>query len=743
MRHRWQTETFRVLNEPLSALIGDKSAKPFAKLRVVTVGDLLHHVPRRYVSGIEESDLRALPIGEEVAVFAEVASLRVVGQTPRRRLEVELTDGRATIAATFFGRKDYLIEFWQKQLSMSRQGIFIGKVGEFNNRPQLTHPKFIMLDSRGNVVGKAEQKDLVKAVSRSGLLGFYPQTSALPTWTISATIQFVLDQIGDLADPLPGWVLDETDLPPLSEAFMDVHLPQSRDLTDRGLDRLRFDEALGLQLAMAWRRADNAQHTAPSLSGRSGGLLDALDARLPFTLTAGQQEVSEVVFDDLARTRPMQRLLQGEVGSGKTLVALRAMARAVDSGRQAVLLAPTEVLASQHADSIRSLLGDLADGHTLGAPAEATDVVLLTGSMPAAARNRAGLLAASGEAGIIIGTHAVLSDRVQFADLGLVIIDEQHRFGVEQRATLTERGEENPHQLVMTATPIPRSVAMTVFGDLETSVLREIPAGRAEVATHYVRAHQHPEWVDRAWVRIREEVAAGRQAFVVCSRISATQQEQAGDDAPTDEDAETMPEPVTVVDLAEELSAGPLAGLRVATLHSRMPADEKDATMAAFAAGDIDVLVATTVIEVGVNVPNASMMVVMDADRFGISQLHQLRGRIGRGEHPGVCLLISHAAPDSAAEQRLNTVAGTRDGFVLAEADLAARREGNILGASQAGSRSTLRLLRVLEHSDVIAQARDVAERLVDQDPDRTDPGLADMVRQAELVAAGDWLDRT
>ena len=465
---------------------------------------------------------------------------------------------------------------------------------------------------------------------------------------------------------------------------------------------------------MARRRADAAAHGAVPRPRRPGRLLDAFDARLPFTLTDGQLAVGAEIEHELALDRPMQRLLQGEVGSGKTLVALRAMLTVVDAGGQAVLLAPTEVLAVQHHRTISRMLGDLALGGMLGGAEHATRVTLLTGSMTAAQKREALLQAASGEAGVVVGTHALLSTGVQFAELGLVVVDEQHRFGVEQRAALNAKAAARPHVLVMTATPIPRSVAMTVFGDLETSVLREVPAGRADVTSVVVDARRQPAWVDRAWSRVAEEVAAGRQAYVVCARISSTEPAaRAAEDEVLDEGPEPLPPAAAVEDLHAELSAGPLAGVRVEMLHGKLPAEDKDAVMRRFAAGETDVLVATTVIEVGVDVANAAVMVICDADRFGISQLHQLRGRIGRGEHPGVCLLLTSAPEGSLARERLDAVARTRDGFALAEVDLEQRREGDVLGASQSGHRSSLRLLRVLEDADVIGRARDLAERCV------------------------------
>ncbi|MGO4958065.1 ATP-dependent DNA helicase RecG [Luteococcus sp. Sow4_B9] len=732
---QWRTDTFAELNRPLSQVVGAPTAKILStRLRLNTVGDLMRHLPRRYLSGTENSSLADLPVGEDVAVMAMVDQVRQAGSPPRRRLEVTLTDGSGTLGVTFFG-KQHMVDYWHKQLAKGSRGIFVGKVGTFMDRPQLTHPDFVIIDESGKVIGKANQKAMVQQVSRSGLVGIYPATAKMPTWEIGETVQLVHAQMGIQGEPLPSWVLQEEGLMGFDEALVQAHQPVSREHAQAAADRLLFDEALQMQLTMAYRRHDNAHFRAAPLAGVEGGLLDAFDQRLPFTLTEGQRQVGDEVFAAMSTSSPMQRLLQGEVGSGKTLVALRAMLRAVDSGKQAVLLAPTEVLATQHLESIKAQLGDLVAGRTLGAPEGATEIVLLTGSMSAVARRNAMLKIASGEAGLVVGTHALLGDKVSFADLGLVIVDEQHRFGVEQRAVLNQKAEMRPHVLVMTATPIPRSVAMTVFGDLEVSTLSELPAGRQEVQTNLVSATVHPTWVDRAWERIREEVAEGRQAFVVCPRIDAK-------DADAFVSEDSLPPSATVTDLTEDLRHGALAGVRVESLHGRMPSDEKDDVMRRFAAGEVDVLVATTVIEVGVDVPNATVMVVMDADRFGVSQLHQLRGRIGRGGNAGLCLLVTSAAPESTAMQRLRAVEATRDGFQLAELDLAQRREGNVLGASQSGGRSALRLLRVIEHADLIAHCRDVAERLVAEDPDRVNPYLADMVTQTELLAAGEWLEK-
>jgi ATP-dependent DNA helicase RecG len=471
---------------------------------------------------------------------------------------------------------------------------------------------------------------------------------------------------------------------------------------------------------------------------KAGGLLDAFDASMPFTLTAGQQEIGGLLTSELAEPHPMHRLLQGEVGSGKTLVALRAMLAVIDAGGQAALLAPTEVLAQQHDRSIRELLGPLALAGQLGGADTATRVALLTGSQGAGARRTALAEAASGEAGIVVGTHALLSEGVEFADLGLVVVDEQHRFGVEQRDALRAKGGSPPHVLVMTATPIPRTVAMTVYGDLEVSTLRELPKGRSPIKTALVPVAEKPQWLETAWARVREQVAEGRQAFVVCPRIG----ESASDDDASAEDEDKRPA-VAVLDLHPMLVDGPLAGLRVEALHGRMHPDAKDDVMRRFAAGAIDVLVATTVIEVGVDVPNATVMVVMDADRFGVSQLHQLRGRVGRGEHAALCLLVSEAELGTPARERLDAVASTTDGFALSRVDLEQRREGDVLGVSQSGRRSSLRLLQLLRDEDVISEARDVAMQLVSGDPELSGhPALAQAVRDLVDEERAEYLEK-
>ncbi|HEY8295949.1 MAG TPA: ATP-dependent DNA helicase RecG, partial [Micrococcaceae bacterium] len=517
----------------------------------------------------------------------------------------------------------------------------------------------------------------------------------------------------------------------LAECYRQIHRPLLPEEWQRARDRFRFQEALVLQTALARRRFQAAAEEATARRGSSDGLLSRFDASLPFTLTEGQQSVGGVLSKELATDHPMNRLLQGEVGSGKTVVALRAMLQVIDSGGQAALLAPTEVLAAQHLESIRAILGPLGEGGMLGGFDGGTQVTLLTGSQPASARRRALLDAASGAAGIVIGTHALLSDNVQFFDLGLIVVDEQHRFGVEQRDLLRGKAIKPPHLLVMTATPIPRTVAMTVFGDLETSTLRELPAGRAPISTHVVGLVENPRWVQRIWTRSREEIDAGHQVYVVCPKIG-TDDDGDGSPPPLDEPVDPVVER-TLVELVEtrasrelaevnavveQLKLEPaLAGSRISILHGKLDPAAKAETMAAFAAGDVDLLVSTTVIEVGVDVRNATLMVILDADRFGISQLHQLRGRVGRGGLPGTCLLVTALEPGHPSRRRLDAVAATTDGFVLSQEDLKLRREGDILGASQSGGRSTLRLLRVLQHEDIIARAREDAWEIVQRDP--------------------------
>ncbi|MFF9782743.1 helicase-related protein [Streptomyces nigrescens] len=985
------------LDEPLKKILGGTTAKVLAEhLDLHTVGDLLHHYPRRYAERGELTRLADLPLDEHVTVVAQVADARVLKFNGGRgqRLEVTLTDGSGRLRLVFFGKG---IHKPHKDLLPGRRAMFAGKVSVFNRKLQLAHPEYELLDRTAD-----DGEDAVSAFANQ-LMPIYPACQQMASWKIAKAVDAVLPSARDAIDPLPESLREGRALVPLTEALLKIHRPATKaDIADARA-RLKWDEAFVLQVALARRRRAETQLPAVARTLTEGGILDAFDAKLPFTLTEGQQKVSQEIFDDLATEHPMHRLLQGEVGSGKaqpldalvltprgfrpmgemtvgtevvvpsgelavvdgvfpqgerevwrlvlsdgstvecddehlwivgtrgtgeqvlttrelrgdllradgrpkwsiapatpvdleggearpldpyevgralgeagagrpadrvpsayrnaplkdrlavvqglmdaggmsaggaavyraaagpladdlawlvrslgggarlrpvrdgaydvsvalpaayppfrdagredavpggsagrpeagvgfrrairaieyagrkpvqcisvrhpghayvtdhftvthnTMVALRAMLGVVDSGGQAAMLAPTEVLAQQHHRSITEMMGELAEGGMLGGAERGTKVVLLTGSMGAAARRQALLDLVTGEAGIVVGTHALIEDKVQFHDLGLVVVDEQHRFGVEQRDALRGKGKQPPHLLVMTATPIPRTVAMTVFGDLETSVLDQLPAGRSPIASHVVPAKDKPHFLARAWERVREEVAAGHQGYVVCPRIGdeedapkgakkgAAGSKGAAAKASSPEDAEEKRPPLAVLDIAGQLTAGPLDGLRVAVLHGRMAPDDKDDVMRRFAAGELDVLVATTVIEVGVNVPNATAMVIMDADRFGVSQLHQLRGRVGRGSAPGLCLLVSEMPEASPARARLAAVAGTLDGFELSRIDLEQRREGDVLGQAQSGVRSSLRMLAVIEDEEVIAAARDEATELVTADPE-------------------------
>nr|WP_304940975.1 ATP-dependent DNA helicase RecG [Streptacidiphilus sp. PB12-B1b] len=732
MTTRKEAETVSALDQPLKRLVGGPSAKALADhLDLHTAGDLLHHYPRRYAERGELTSLDDLVLDEHVTVMARIEESRVIPFQGRKgdRLEVVVTDGRSRLRLTFFNQARRVHE-----LRPGRQGLFAGKVGVFNRVRQLANPEYELMD----------EEDTGLAREFAGrLIPVYPAAAKVPSWRISKAVDALLGSLDwdELADPLPEELRAGRGLLPLRDALQQIHRPADQAECHAARARLKWDEAFVLQVALAQRRAaDSAQTATPRVPGRDG-LLDAFDARLPFTLTDGQQKVSAEIFADLAREHPMHRLLQGEVGSGKTLVALRAMLAVVDAGGQAAMLAPTEVLAQQHHRSIVEMMGDLAEAGLLGGSELGTRIALLTGSMGVAARRRALLDLVTGDAGIVIGTHALIEDGVRFHqdDLGLVVVDEQHRFGVEQRDALRAKAARPPHLLVMTATPIPRTVAMTVFGDLETSVLDQLPAGRSPIATHVVPALEKPNFLTRAWERVREEVAAGHQAYVVCPRIGDEEDDRKAKQAAGDD----RRPPLAVLDTAEKLLRGPLAGLRVEVLHGRMAPDAKDDVMRRFTAGQVDVLVATTVIEVGVNVPNATVMAVLDADRFGVSQLHQLRGRVGRGSAPGLCLLVSEMPDGSPARRRLDAVAATLDGFELSRIDLEQRREGDVLGQAQSGVRSSLRVLSVLEDEEVIAAAREEATAVVAADPRlEGHPELAAALRSLVDEERADFLEK-
>ncbi len=729
------------MDTPLPGLVGKTAGDALAgKLDLHTVGDLLRHYPRRYIARGELTDIAGLVKGEQATVVAQVqkATVREMRNRPGKLLSVVIRDDRgATLSCAFFAGQKL-----RNVIVPGLRALFSGTVSEYQKVPQLTHPEFEPLDDGADV---------------RPFVSIYPAAAKLHSWDIARCVRIVLDQLDDPTDPLPGEIRRAQRLTSLGQALRKVHLPETEADHHAARARLVWDEALGVQLALALRRRQSRGRPAVASPPKPGGLLDAFDAALPFVLTDGQRAVGAEIANDLAREQPMNRLVQGDVGAGKTVVALRAMLQVVDGGRQAAMLAPTEVLAAQHARSLRTLLGPLAHAGELGSAEQGTRVALLTGSLSTAARRRAMLDAQSGAAGIVVGTHALIQDKVGFADLGLVVVDEQHRFGVEQRDALRGRGSASgaatPHLLVMTATPIPRTVAMTVYGDLEVSALRELPAGRSPISTTVVPAGERPAWLARVWQRIHEEVAAGHQVYVVCPRVGGDPGKPDSDDvgdsgsgSGSDEgaggSAERRP-PLAVLDVAPRLAEGPLAGLRLGVLHGKLPSEEKDAVMAAFDAGELDVLVATTVIEVGVDVPNATAMVVLDADRFGLSQLHQLRGRVGRGSAAGVCLLVTDVPAGTTARERLDAVAGTTDGFEIAKIDLELRREGDVLGAMQSGRRSGLRLLSLLRHEDVITTARGYAAEIVDRDPAlAAHPGLRALVDEVVGEDQAEYLSK-
>ncbi|MEN9305750.1 MAG: hypothetical protein RLY76_1018 [Actinomycetota bacterium] len=730
------------LDTRLISVVGDKTAKVLKdQLNIENIGDLLRHYPRRYVVRGELTDFESLQEGEEATIFAKVESTKVRRIPGRKGVIVEtvVTDGRAKLILTFFNQA------WrEKDLREGRQGLFAGKVGIFKGKRQLAHPDYLLIPDGDDV-------DAAIGDFAGKFLPVYPATAKLPSWKIAQCVRLALAALENIPDYVPNEILDQLNYPNFMTALKEVHEPTSSESAERARERLTFDEALLMQLFLSLRRIELRTATTKQRAPRNDGILAAFDERLPFELTAGQKSVWGEIAGDLSSNHPMYRLLQGDVGSGKTIIALRAMLSVVDSGGQAALLAPTEVLAMQHYQNFKKLLGELAEGGMLGGSESGTQIGLLTGSLSSVEKKEMHGAIASGNIGIIVGTHALLSEGVEFDDLGLVVVDEQHRFGVEQRDALRSKAIQPPHVLVMTATPIPRTVAMTIFGDLDVSTLKELPLGRSPITTHVVPAVAKPQHLQRAWQRVVEEVKNGHQVYIVAPRISAgdesdlkrfglTPEELAMARALSDEEEGASKLPMSSVEeLHPQLESGALKGLRIAKLHGRLKAEEKEAIMNNFAAGAFDVLVTTTVIEVGVDVPNASMMVIMDADRFGVSQLHQLRGRVGRGTTPGLCLLITNTAEGTDAMARLNAVAATTDGFELSRLDLEQRREGDVLGSAQSGVRSHLRLLRVIRDEDLIVKAREVADSITQNDPELSKlPQLQaeiDKLRQEERAA--------
>ena len=725
------------LEARLRGVIGGRTAGALERgLGLTTVGDLLRHYPRRYAERGELTAISGLTDGDHVTIVADIASVTARRMRNKRGslLEVVVSDGTESLVITFFNQA------WrERELRVGQRGLFAGTISSYRDRRQLAHPQYVLL---------GESSDEEKIESFAGaIIPVYPSTKSVTSWQIQSSVGIVLDSIDAdqiMSDPIPVAMRADMDLPDVHRALEGVHRPASWQDIERGRERLIFEEALVLQASLVQRRHAARTYPASVVPTAGSVLRETFDAALPFALTDGQKAVGNEIAADLAQEVPMQRLLQGDVGSGKTVVAVRAMLDVVAAGGQTVLLAPTEVLAAQHATGTRRLLGPLAEADSLlgaAASVHGTSVVVLTGSARSAQRREALEAIESGTAGVIVGTHALLEESVQFARLGLVVIDEQHRFGVEQRAALARRAPDgtHPHVLVMTATPIPRTVAMTVFGDLDVSTLDEVPAGRAEVTTHVINPLRQPRHVDRLWERAAEESAAGHRVFIVCPRIDAANVEE-GSTAAMAGEADVS---IATVEETFHEAVTRLPNARVAALHGRMSAEDKESVMAGLASGGVDVVVSTTVIEVGVDVPDATMMIVFDADRFGISQLHQLRGRIGRGSLPGVCLLVSAAEDGTPTRERLDAVASTRNGFDLAQRDLEIRREGDVLGGSQSGVRSSLRLLRVVEDADVIARARAAAEELLETDSDlESYPALREAMTRLDSEQA-EFLDKS
>jgi ATP-dependent DNA helicase RecG len=662
--------------------VGERKAEGLAAVGVENLLDLLTYYPRRYVDRTNEARVRDLVVGEEALVLVTVqraTSRRTRGRPPKVLVTVDVTDGSGHLRVNFFNQA------WrERQLRPGMAVALFGKLELYAGRKQMTNP---VVDLIGDRTGR--------------IVPIYPQSekAGLSTWEIGDWVGEALrrSQVRGLLDPVPGWVLDRFDLIARPEAFAGIHAPDSMAHRDVARRRLVLDELLRVQLALVQRKR-HIERTTRGIAHRvDGPLADAFVARLPFDLTDDQRAAIAEIGHDLAAPHPMHRLLQGDVGSGKTVVAVSTLLAAVQGGYQGAFMAPTEVLAEQHAQGIRELLLGVEvpdDGSTLFA-ARPVRVELLTNRVGAGDRRRilAGL--AAGQVDLVIGTHALIQEGVEFRALGAVVIDEQHRFGVEQRAALRDKsaGGAVPDVLVMTATPIPRTAAMTVYGDLDVTVIRSLPAGRQPITTQWVRGDADEEAM---WDAVRGEVASGRQAYVVNPLI---------------EESEKL-EVRSAEETYARLEAGELAGLRLGLLHGRLGSADKEATMHQFRDGRLDVLVATTVIEVGVDVPNATAMVVLDADRFGIAQLHQLRGRVGRGSERSWCYLVSRSDTPEA-EARLGALVETTDGFALAEVDLELRGEGTIMGERQKG-RNDLKLASLRRDREWVERARDVAFAIVD-----------------------------
>ncbi|VEI14032.1 ATP-dependent DNA helicase RecG [Trueperella bialowiezensis] len=748
-----ESERWTALTRPLDRHLGKRTANALAKMGIHTVGDLLAHVPFRLARRGELLPIQAIRDGDSVTVIARVldASVRPMNRRRGYILNVLISDGQHNLEIAFFAKSSRPLNFHASKLRPGTLATFSGTISSYRGQLQLTHPEYEVVDDPDSV----DPEKIAEPIP------IYHASSAIPSWKIHKAIQVVLQAVteDDLPDPLPATYRADHGLPSRFEALHMAHQPRSESDWHVAVERFKHEEAFVLQALLAQRAAAAQAIPAPALPiPNEAGLLAAFDSRLPFELTKGQREVGDELAAELASTTPMRRLLQGDVGSGKTIVALRAMLQAVDAGRQTVLVAPTEVLAAQHYATFTALLGNLATAGQLGAADNATRMELLTGSLSQAKKRQTLANIASGAAGIIIGTHALFEDAVQIPFLGLVVIDEQHRFGVDQR----DRLADGAHMLVMTATPIPRTIAMTSFGELQVSTLKELPAGRQKIATTLVPAHNRV-WMNRVWQRAREEVEAGGRVYVVAPRISAHEQEDDGArpgdtqsrqavqeqqaEQPAFDLSQSAPDTsqgdgsqlASVEQVYQQLCANPdLDGVAIGYVHGQLPPEEKASAMAAFASGATPILVATTVIEVGVDVPEATMMVIMDAERFGLSQLHQLRGRVGRGAKEAICLAVHNAPDGTLASERLKAFASTTNGFLLAQRDLELRKEGNVLGTAQSGRASALKFVRVTKDEEIIEQARAAARETLQADPQLANHSA---LRAAIADAEGDETD--
>ena len=717
--------------------VGQRSRSALRDVGVESVFDLLTYYPRRYVDRTAQAPIGEAAVGAEITIVGEVqavSSRRLRGG--RRMVSVDVGDSTGVLSVVFFNQA------WrERQLTQGKTVALFGKVESYRGRKQMANPVVDVLGDGDSAARSgrppAGRPEDAKAPGASGdrtgrIVAIYPQseTAGIVTWDVANWVAEAQRRCAarGIADPLPDRWRSRLGLADRSHALTCIHQPSSMADRAKARDRLVFDELLRVQLMLRSQRLEREARELGIAHDTGGSLVEAFHRHLPYALTGAQQRAMADIDADVATQRPMHRLLQGDVGSGKTLVALHTLLLAVQNGHQGALMAPTEVLAEQHYFALRALLAglDVPDEGRLGGK-RPLRLCLLSGSASATQRREVLVQVAAGAADIVVGTHALLEESVSFRSLSAVVVDEQHRFGVTQRARLRESGRDDrriPHLLVMTATPIPRTAAMTVYGDLDVSVLDELPPGRTPIATQWVRG---PLEAETMWSDVRGEIEAGRQAYVVCPLIA----ESESLDARSAEETH------------RELEAGPLVGLRVGLLHGRLHSAEKEATMARFRDGKLDALVATTVIEVGIDVPNATVMVVLSADRFGIAQLHQLRGRVGRGSHASECWLVSDDDPTPIAVERLSALAATNDGFELAERDLELRGEGTLFDEHQSG-RSDLKLASLARDLNWVQAAREAATDLIQTDGDlAAHPALADEIDWFATRRDPDYLQRS